>query len=90
MELSKYSQLPFIVLYWRAFNSFAHGDKLLVCEQEWQGALVTSLAQKLEALLVTDSLPIALLCSKFSVFLKIMKVNLDHATEDYGLLLQQR
>jgi hypothetical protein len=52
----------------------------------WQVALVTSLTKKLADILVTDSLPVALLCSKFSLFLKIMEVNLDHATEDYRLL----
>ena len=85
-ELSKYSPRPFIGLYWRAFNAFTRGDKPSVCEHEWQGALVSSLAKKLPALLVTDYRPLALLCSKFSLYLKIMDVNLDHATEDYGLL----
>jgi ribonuclease HI len=85
-ELSKYSPRPFIVLYWRAFNAFARGDKPSVCEHEWQGALVTSLAKKLAASLVSDYRPVALLCSKFSLFLKIVEVNLDHATEDYALL----
>ncbi len=78
--------LPFIALYWRAFNTCACGDKQSVCEHEWQGAHVTSLAKILAALLVADSWPIALLCSQFSLFLKIMEFNLDHATEDYGLL----
>jgi hypothetical protein len=54
-EVSKYSPRPFIVLYWRAFNAFARGDKQSICEHEWQGALVTSLAKKLAALLVTES-----------------------------------
>ncbi len=50
------------------------------------GALVSSLAKKLAAPLVTDYRPIAMLCSKFSLFLTIMDEQLDHATEDYGLL----
>ncbi len=60
--------------------------KSIICEHEWIGALVSSLATKLAALLVTDSRPIAVLCSTFSLLLKILAVHLDHATEDHGLL----
>ncbi len=45
-----------------SFNALARGDKLSVCEREWQGALVTSLTKKLADILVTDSRPVALLC----------------------------
>ena len=50
------------------------------------GALVSSLAKKLAALLVTDSRPVAMLCSKFSLLQKIIDELLGQVLEDYGLL----
>ncbi len=73
-----------LVLLWRAFNAYVRGEQLTVYEHEWMGALVSSLAKKLAALLVTDSLPVAMLCSKFSLLQKIIDELLGQALKDYG------
>jgi hypothetical protein len=69
-----------------ALNAFLRGETPSICAHEWLGALAGYTPKKLSAIWINEFRPIASICSKYMIFLKIITVRLNHATEDYGLL----
>ncbi len=77
-----------------SFTSMGHeacwrcsGRHLLrTCAHEWMGATAGYIPKKLSALLITEFRPVASICTKFMIFLKVIDIRLDHVTEDYGLI----
>ncbi len=47
---------------------------------------LTTFQKKLTALLMPEFRPVACICTKFSLLLKIIDERLDHTTEDYELI----
>jgi len=85
-ELYKYCVQPLLVLLWRAINAYLLGEIPAVCAHEWLGAIASSIPKQLAALLVTEFRPIACICAKFSILLKILDVRLNHAVKDNGII----
>ena len=85
-EFYKYGPQLLLQLLWAALNAFLRGETPSVCAHEWLGALAGYIPKKLSAILINEFRPIASICSKYMIFLKIITVLLDHVTEDYGLL----
>ena len=56
-----------------------------MCPSEWAGAVAGYIPKKLSALLMPEFRPVACICTKFSLLLKIIDQRLDRATEDYVL-----
>ena len=84
-EFCKYGPLALLELYWKAINAFLKGDAPSVCPSEWTGAVAGQIPKALSALLMTELRPIACICTKSSLFLKILDDRLGRATEDYQL-----
>ena len=74
------------MLLWRAINAYLRGETPDVCAHEWLGAIASSIPKQLAALLVTEFRPIACICAKYSILLKILDVRLNHAVEDNGII----
>ena len=85
-ELYKYGVPALHVLLWRAINAYLRGETPDVCAHEWLGAIASSIPKQLAALLVTEFRPIACICAKYSILLKILDVRLNHAVEDNGII----
>jgi hypothetical protein len=85
-EFYKYGPQNLLELLWAALNAYLRGEKPSVCAHEWLGAIAGYIPKKLSALLITEFRPVASICSKFMIFLKIIDIRLDHLTEDYGLI----
>jgi hypothetical protein len=69
-----------------ALNAYLRGEIPSVCAHEWLGAIAGYIQKKLSALLIPEFRPVASICSKFMISLKIIDILLDHLTEDYGLI----
>ncbi len=67
-------------------SAYLRGEMPSVCAHEWLGAIAGYIPKALSELLITEFRPVASICSKFMIFLKIIYVWLDHLTEDYGLI----
>jgi hypothetical protein len=85
-EFYKYGPQNLLELLWAALNAYLRGEMPSVCAHEWLGAIVGYIPKKLSALLITEFRPVASICSKFMIFLKLIDIWLDHFTEDYGLI----
>ncbi len=72
--------------FWAALNAYLRGEIPSVCAHEWVGAIAGYIPKKLSALLIAEFRPVAIICSKFIIFLKNIDILLDHLTEDYGLI----
>ena len=73
-------------LLWAALNAYLRGETPSVCAHasEWIGAIAGYIPKKLSALLISEFRPVASISTKFMIFLKIIDIQLDHVTEDYG------
>ena len=89
-ELYKYGPSSLRVLLWRAFNAYLRGEIPSVCAHEWLGAIASSIPKQQAALLVTEFRPIACICAKYSILLKILDVRLNHTIEDNCIILHYR
>jgi hypothetical protein len=85
-EFSKFGPTAYLSLYWAAYNAYLSGAKPSVGAHEWIGTIASPLPKKRGSLKVGDFRGIACICTKLSLFLKIMDMRLDRITEDYGLI----
>ncbi len=70
----KYGPQPFLQLFWAALHAFLRGEAPSVCAHEWLGALAGYIPKYLAALLIDEFRPIASICSKYMIFLKIINI----------------
>ena len=85
-EFSKLGPTAYLALYWAAFNAFLGGAQPSVGAHEWAGTTASYLPKKIGAVKVGDFRPISCNCTKMSLFLKIIDMCLDRATDDFGLI----
>ncbi len=85
-ELYKYGVPALHVQLWRVINAYLRGGTPNVCTHEWLDKIASSIPKQLAALLVTKFRPIACICAKYSILLKILDVLLNHAVKDKGII----
>jgi len=85
-EFYKYGPQRLLELLWVALNAYLRGEVPSVCAHEWMGAIAGLIPKKLSAILISEFRPVASICTKFIILLKIVDTRLDHVTEDYVLL----
>jgi len=84
-EFYKYGPTVYLELLWKAINAYLSGATPTVCVHEWTGAIVSYIPKKLSALLMTEFRPVACICAKYSILLKVLDERLDQVAEEYEL-----
>jgi hypothetical protein len=88
-EFYKYGPRVLVELLRAAINAYLRGEHPTVCQHEWMGAIVTSLAKfakQQSALKFTEFRPVASICAKYIILLNILYRRTSSFMERHELL----
>ena len=85
-EFYKYGPRVLVELLRAAINAYLRGEHPTVCQHEWMGAIVTSIAKQQSALKFTEFRPVASICAKYIILLNILYRRTSSFMERHELL----